>query len=110
MNSVRAAVGDLVEFDLPGHSELKLSLLVWGLPMVGLLAGAVAGASTDGLLGISRDACGLFGALGGFVLFLLPAWLYDRKHAGSEVLTPVTVRVVHGPMACNPKKDSEPKT
>ena len=38
-NTVGAKTGDAVEIDLPRHGELKLSFLVWVVPLIGLIGG-----------------------------------------------------------------------
>ena len=53
-----------VEFDLPGHSELKISLVLWAVPLLGLVAGAAAGAGLHPLLPVGRDLATLLGAWG----------------------------------------------
>ncbi len=93
-NPLHARPGDQVEFDLPGHTELKLSLLVWTVPLVGLVAGAVLGAGLHPRLALDRDAATLVGMLlGGVAAFGLVV-LVDRRARGDERLVPEVVKIL----------------
>ncbi len=93
-NPIEAQPGDLVEFDLSGHAELKISLVVWVVPLIGLVAGAVLGANVHGAISLGRDVATLVGtALGGALAFGLVI-LIDRRARGSKELTPEVLKVV----------------
>lgn len=99
LNPVHAEAGDFVEFDLPGHTELKISLVLWAVPLLGLVAGAAAGASLHDVLSMDRDLATLLGAFAGLALFFLPVKLLDRKAKRDDRLTPRILRVVN-PTQC----------
>lgn len=92
-NAVGAMPGDTVELDLPPNAVLGLSVLVWVVPLVGLIGGAVAGAVLP-WGGIDRDVTTLFGAVAGaaFAYGLLRG--IDRQVAAHRRLTPFIARVV----------------
>ncbi len=93
-NPLNARPGDLVEFELEGHTELKISLLVWIVPLVGLLCGAAVGANLHEVLGLSRDIATLIGLLiGGGLAFGLVT-LVDRRARGHASLVPEIVKVL----------------
>jgi sigma-E factor negative regulatory protein RseC len=92
LNPVNARVGDHVEFDLPGHTELKVSLVVWGVPVAGLIAGAAAGSNLG--LPLSEDLATLLGAVAGSVLAYLAVMLYDRRAARDSRLKPRILKIV----------------
>jgi sigma-E factor negative regulatory protein RseC len=91
-NPINARVGDHVEFDLPGRTELKLSLVIWGLPIVGLVAGAALGFRLHSIFSISSDAAALIGAFAGLSLFFLVLVAYDRLARNNISLVPVIIR------------------
>ncbi|MHC4945379.1 MAG: SoxR reducing system RseC family protein, partial [Planctomycetota bacterium] len=71
LNPIGARPGDFVEFDLPGHTELKVSLLVWVVPLAGLIAGAVLGSNVHGAFGLSQDLGTLLGSFAGLAAAFL---------------------------------------
>ncbi len=93
-NPLRAKPGDQVEFELPGHTELKISLLVWIVPLVGLLTGAAVGASVHEAISMGRDAATLVGlVLGGAIAFGIVV-LFDRRARGHADLVPGIVKIL----------------
>ena len=95
-NPIGAQAGDTVEYDLPPRGELKLSLLVWAVPLCGIVVGAVAGALIAGPLGIGQDAPTLVGATLGFAATYLWLRRFDRRSAEDPALSPFIIRVVNG--------------
>ncbi len=93
-NPIQAQPGDHVEFDLPGHTELSLSVLVWIVPLLGLIAGAVLGANIHQVLSMDRDSATLLGLLAGAAAAFAVVMRIDRKAAGDERLTPVILKVL----------------
>jgi sigma-E factor negative regulatory protein RseC len=99
-NPVGAKPGDTVEFDLPGHTELKVSLLVWVVPLAGMIAGAVAGANLHRWLSLGRDPATLLGAVAGSALAFAGVILCDRRASRDERLVPSVLKVVP-PSSCS---------
>lgn len=93
-NPLRARPGDTVEFDLPGRSELRVSLLVWTVPLAGLIAGAVAGSALHPHLPVGQDGATLLGAVAGFLASYAVLRQVDRRAARDERLVPRIVRIV----------------
>jgi sigma-E factor negative regulatory protein RseC len=96
-NPVGARPGDTVELDLPGNAALKLSVLVWVLPLLGLVGGALIGATLSSDLGLGEDGGTLLGALTGAALVFTALRRFDRRAGNDQRLTPYIARVVrHG--------------
>ena len=93
INAVCAQVGDQVSFDFQGHTELYLSLVVWGMPLVGLVLGAVVGALAHSSVALSQDVATLVGALLGFCLAFAVVGVLDRIFTGDARLLPRIVKV-----------------
>ena len=97
--ATEAWVGDLVEFELSGHTELKVSLIVWAVPLAGLILGAVAGAGFYETIGLDRDPATLLGALLGLAVAFLAVLAFERRAKGDERLLPHILKVVN-PSSC----------
>jgi len=93
-NPLQAQPGDRVEFDLEGHTELKLSLLVWIVPLLGLIAGAILGATFHSFLSLDRDAATLLGLAAGAAAAFAIVMRIDRRAAKDERLIPVILKVL----------------
>jgi sigma-E factor negative regulatory protein RseC len=93
-NPVAAGPGDVVEFDLAGHAELRISLLVWVVPLAGLIAGAIVGANLHGAISLGRDVGTLAGAVLGVALAFGAVVAVDRRSRGSPDLVPVVRKVL----------------
>jgi sigma-E factor negative regulatory protein RseC len=95
VNTARALPGDFVEFDLEGHTELKVSLLVWVVPLLGIIAGAVLGTACSD----AGDIATLIGAAVGFILAFAIVIFVDRRSRDDPRLTPHILKVIK-PTSC----------
>jgi len=95
INPVKATPGDMVEFDLLGHTELRISLIVWIAPLGGLIAGSVVGTNLYSQLSLSQDIATLIGAGLGFVAAFIPVMIYDRIAAKGVKLLPRIKKIVN---------------
>ena len=93
-NPVAAGPGDVVEFDLDGHAELRISLVVWVVPLAGLIAGAIGGANLHAVISLGRDVGTLLGAVLGGALAFGAVVLIDRRLRDSPGLVPVVRKVL----------------
>jgi len=66
-NALHAKMDDRVEISLPAHSLLKLSFVVYFLPVVGLVAGALLGNSLASYFGVADITGSLAGGVAGLV-------------------------------------------
>ena len=94
LNPIGAKAGDWVEFDLPGHAELRLSFIIWVVPLIGLIAGAGLAESLLGSTGLSGDALAAIGGVVGCALSFIPVVAYDRRMAKGKGVQPVITKVV----------------
>ncbi len=92
VNPIQAKPGDYVEFDLSGHTELKVSLIVWVVPLIGLIMGAFAGSYLFQKL--SQDSGTLLGAFLGFIIAFSIIMVYDRYFVDKEELIPLISKKV----------------
>lgn len=103
INSVQAKPGDQVEFDLTGHTELKVSLIVWAVPLIGLVLGATTGSFYHGLLGLTKNSGTLIGLIMGLAFGFAGIVAYERLLVNKEDTLPVLLKVVH-PQSCSQHK------
>jgi sigma-E factor negative regulatory protein RseC len=106
-NPIGAEPGDRVAFELTGHTELKLSLLIWVVPLIGLVTGAVLATSLHQTISFDRDLATLLGALLGGALAFGVVILIDRRARGDARLLPEIVKVV-APSTCSMTSDIGP--
>lgn len=100
VNPIKAKPGDAVEFDLEGHTELTVSIIVWVVPLIGLILGAVTGTMFHGLLSLSENIGTLIGAISGFGLFFFSVFLYERYFVNRSRLLPSIIKVVDASTFC----------
>lgn len=75
-NDLQAKTGDRVELSMPESSLLKLSLLVYLLPVVALIAGACLGAELAPVLNMDTTlASVIFGASAMAMVYCVLRWL-----------------------------------
>jgi sigma-E factor negative regulatory protein RseC len=94
LNRAEARVGDVVELVLPEKALLWASVMVYLLPIVCLLIGAVLGNAYHREMGLSADGASAIGALCGLAVGLSGTWLASRRAARTGSTMPVIERVV----------------
>lgn len=100
INAAQAKPGDQVEFDLTGHTELKVSLVVWLVPLLGLILGAAAGSFYHELLGVAENSGTLIGLILGLAIGFACVVAYERLLVNKEDTLPVLLKVIH-PHSCS---------
>jgi sigma-E factor negative regulatory protein RseC len=68
VNRAGASVGDRVVLEIPTSSVVKIAFLVYMVPVVGLVAGALLGLELGKAYGVNSELCALGGSL---ILFAL---------------------------------------
>ena len=63
INNLHAKEGDLVELSVPEGAVLKLSLLVYFMPILALIIGAFAGAAVAGSLRVDSTLASILGGV-----------------------------------------------
>ena len=104
-NTLGARPGELVDFDLPNGQELRVSLLVWIVPLIGMLAGVAVGALLSEPLPISQDAAAVIGAGLGLLAAFGVLKIIDRRSETDERLTLTVTRVVTTIDSCAARDD-----
>lgn len=93
-NPLRAKVGDRVEIGVPTQSFLKLTLLVYLLPVIALIMGAGLGRAWGQTIGLESSLAAVLG--GGLFMGLTFAVLkiFDRSAGQKKDYQPVMTRIV----------------
>lgn len=95
-NSAGARVGDTVRLEFNSGAAFTAILVVFGLPLLALLLGAILATVAAGQMGYERHKQ-LLGAGVGAILFLLtfiPIRMYDRRVRKSGSHNPAIVRIL----------------
>ena len=93
-NDLQANIGDRVEISMPASSLLKLSLLVYFIPVVALIAGACLGARLAQLFNVdSTPASVIGGGLAMAIVFCGLKW-FDRGTKASDKYYPRMTRIL----------------
>jgi sigma-E factor negative regulatory protein RseC len=102
LNSAGAKEGDLVDISLKSSMVFKGAMVMYLIPIAGLLTGAVTGASVRGILGIEETISSIIFGIGGLCLgFAIVAFISKWMSANNR-LTPTISRII------KPKKGASP--
>lgn len=94
-NDLGGGEGDHVELSVPSGAFLKLSLLVYILPVVALIAGAFAGGALAGVLHMPLS---LASVIGGFLVMGITFYAlkrFDRSLRARSEFRPRMTRILH---------------
>jgi len=103
LNQAGAEVGDTVSISLSSKTVLKSALLLYILPTVSFLIGAVAGAGLHKQLGIGDTGAAIIFGFAGLLLGFAIARLISKRQTISRKLIPVITQIIkpkegiHGP-------------
>ena len=94
LNKVGAGVGDLVTIHLSSHTVLKGAFVLYLIPALGLLTGAVAGSDFSKQLALGETGVAILFGMAGLALgFIITAMISRRMSAGNR-LTPEITHIV----------------
>ncbi|MCC6347137.1 MAG: SoxR reducing system RseC family protein [Nitrospirales bacterium] len=95
LNNAHARVGDTVRVVLKPYTYLKATLLVYGIPSLLLIVGAVIGKEyLAPLLGMDPDGASAVGGFGLFVLCFLLMKLFVRRFEAKQEYMPVIEEIL----------------
>jgi positive regulator of sigma E activity len=87
-------VGDLVTIHLSSHTVLKGAFVLYLIPALGLLTGAVAGSDFSKQLALGETGVAILFGMAGLALgFIITAMISRRMSAGNR-LTPEITHIV----------------
>ena len=94
LNQAGAEVGDTVSISLSSKTVLKSALLLYILPTVSFLIGAVAGTGFHKQLGIGDTGAAIVFGFAGLFLGFAIARLISKRQTASRKLIPVITRII----------------
>ncbi len=93
-NSARARVGDSVEVFLSTRTRMKSLLILYVLPVIGLLAGALSGGGLSRAVGLNENLGTVFFTFIGLALAFLIVRMLSSHMASRQELTPIVSRIM----------------
>ena len=94
INRANARVGDRVTISLSSSSVFKSAMILYILPTLSLILGAIVGSGLHNYLGIDETGAAiLFGFTGLILGFTIAGLISKRQTAGSK-LTPIITRTI----------------
>jgi sigma-E factor negative regulatory protein RseC len=94
INRANARVGDSVSLSLNTKSVLKSALILYLLPTLSLVMGAVGGALMHNQIGIGETGAAMVFGLAGLMAGFAIARFISNRRAVSTALTPVIDRII----------------
>lgn len=94
LNRARATVGDRVIISLNSSSVYKTAMILYILPTLSLLAGAISGSGLHSYLGIGETGAAIVFGFGGMILGCTIVGLISKRQKVVRRLTPVITRII----------------
>ena len=94
LNKAGAGAGDRVTIHLSWHTVLKGAVVLYLIPALGLLTGAVAGSAFSKQLTLGETGAALFFGLAGLILGFIITAAISRRMSARNRLTPEITQIV----------------
>ena len=94
LNRANAKVGDRVIISLSSNSVFKSAVILYILPTVSLLLGAIGGSGLHKQLGIGETGAAILFGFAGLILGFTIAGLISKRQTANSKLIPVITRII----------------
>ena len=94
LNRARATVGDWVIISLKSRAVYKTAVILYILPALGLLTGAISGSGLHSYLGIGETGAAIVLGFGGLIVGCTIVGLISKRQKVVQQLTPVITRII----------------
>jgi sigma-E factor negative regulatory protein RseC len=94
LNRANAGVGDRVVISLSSISVLKSAMILYILPTISLILGAIAGSGLHNYLIIGETGSAILFGFAGLILGFIIAGLISKRQTAGSKLTPVITRII----------------
>ena len=95
LNRANAGVGDTVTISLSSSSVFKSALILYILPTLSFIIGAISGSGLHNDIGIGETGATIFFGFIGLILGFTIAGLISKRQTADSKLTPVITRIIH---------------
>ena len=93
-NQADAEVGDRVTISLSSKSVFKSAMILYILPTLSLILGAIVGSELHDYLGIGETGAAIIFGFAGLILGFTIAGLISKRQTADSKLTPVITRII----------------
>ena len=94
LNRANAEIGDRVIISLSSNSVFKSAMILYILPTVSLLVGAIGGFGLHQQLGIGENVGAILFGFAGLILGFTIAGLISKRQTANSKLIPVITRII----------------
>jgi sigma-E factor negative regulatory protein RseC len=94
LNWANARVGDRVTISLSSSSVFKSAMILYILPTLSLILGAIIGSGLHNYLGIDETGAAILFGFAGLILGFTIAGLISKRQTAGTKLTPVITRII----------------
>jgi sigma-E factor negative regulatory protein RseC len=94
LNRANAGVGDRVVISLSSISVLKSAMILYILPTISLILGAIAGSGLHDYIGTGETGAAILFGFVGLILGFTIAGLISKRQTADSKLTPVITRII----------------
>ena len=94
INRANARVGDRVTISLSSSSVFKSAMILYLMPTLSLILGAIIGSGLHNYLGIGETGAAILFSFAGLILGFIIAGLISKQQAAGSKLTPVITRII----------------
>ena len=94
LNRANARVGDRVTISLSSSSVFKSAMVLYILPTLSLILGAIIGSGLHNYLGIDETGAAILFGFAGLILGFTIAGLISKRQTAGSKLTPVITRII----------------
>ena len=94
LNRANARVGDRVTISLSSSSVFKSAMILYILPTLSLILGAIIGSGLHNYLGIGETGAAILFGFAGLILGFTIAGLISKRQTAGSKLTPVITRII----------------
>ena len=94
INRANARVGDRVTISLSSSSVFKSAMILYLMPTLSLILGAIIGSGLHNYLGIGETGAAILFSFAGLILGFIIAGLISKRQTANSRLTPVITRII----------------
>jgi len=107
LNMAGARTGDLVSVSIKTETLLKSAAILYLVPVLGMLAGALSGPVIGKILALSETVSAILFGFVGFSLGFVLVYFYSRKMSSQNRLSPIIEQIIISPKGVAPPEATD---